>query len=102
MVREINNLGGVAVTPASAEKTSGKAGESAVASNPDSASSSADDVQISEQGLALQALADKAAALPDANLEKAGLIKAAIESGQYQIDELVLADKILNAESLLG
>ncbi len=100
MVREINGLGGPLNTPTSTERGAKKAAETpATTANP---ASPADNVQLSTEAKTLQSLADKVASLPEVNLERAEKIKTALANGDYQIDNLVLADKILNAEALLG
>ena len=101
MVREINGLGGPLNTPASTERGDRKAVE-APATDPAPSQGTADDVQLSNEAKTLQSLVDKVNNLPEVNLERAEKIKAALENGEYRIDDLVVADKILNTEALLG
>ena len=101
MVREINGLGGPLNTPTSTERGAGKSADTPAAGTAPSRGA-ADDVQLSDEAKTLQTLADKVNSLPDVNLERAEKIKAALENGEYRIDDLVVADKILNAEALLG
>lgn len=103
MVREINGLSGIPTSNKSTEKGSGKPsgstvdGGSAGASTPDT-----EGVQLSAEARTLQSLTDQVKNLPETNLERAEQIKQALESGQYQIDDLVIADKILQSEAFFG
>lgn len=103
MVREINGLGVMPSNTGSAGKAAKKPEDTAT-SSPASArpETTGDEVQLSAEARSIQSLADKVTNLPAANLERAEKIKVALESGDYQIDDLVLADKIINTESLLN
>ena len=103
MVREINGLGGLPSGISTTDKGGKKPSEAAnnVATNT-SQSGTTDDVQLSSEAKTLQSLSDKVKDLPEVNIERAEKIKAALENGEYKIDDLVLADKIVNAENLLG
>ena len=102
MVRDINGLGGYSGPKTVAEQGGKKAPESATSAPASSESSTAqsDDVQLSSEAKTLQSMADKINSLPDVNVERAEKIKAALENGEYKVDDLVLADKIINSESL--
>ena len=103
MVRDINGLGGPTNTPTVTERGAKKSPDAATAPAPSSASqASTDEVQLSSEAKTLQSLADKLKDLPEVNLERAEKIKAALENGDYKIDDLVLADKILSSEAILG
>ena len=105
MVRDINGLGGYS-GPQTKTEQSGKGSaqrtEPNTTSTEPSAPAVADDVQLSSEAKSLQSLADKVNSLPDVNIERAEKIKGMLERGEYQIDDLVLADKILSTESLFG
>ncbi len=101
MIRDINGLGGPRNTPTNTERGDKKAAESPSAS-PAPSQGSPDEVQLSNEAKTLQSLADKVNQLPEINIERVEQIKAALENGEYQIDNLILADKILNTEALLG
>jgi negative regulator of flagellin synthesis FlgM len=104
MVRGINGLGGSANTPSTIDQRAQKpTGAPTAASTPESSKGAeADNVQLSTQAKSLQSLADKVNELPDVNIERAEKIKAALANGEYQINDLVLADNILNSEALLN
>lgn len=59
-------------------------------------------VNISSQAQRLKSLEEDMKSLPDVNEERVNQIKAALESGEYQVDDLVLADKIIASEALFG
>lgn len=106
MVREINGLGGTPTTTKTTEQAPKKAGnnstEKAAAQPGNTAGNAADGVQLSAEARTLQSLTDQIKDLPEANLERAEQIRQALESGQYQIDDLVVADKLLQSEALFG
>src|SRR5690625_7140292 len=58
-------------------------------------------IQLSSDARALQTAEASLRALPEVNAERVAEIKAALSSGQYQVDELVVADKLLAMEELL-
>jgi negative regulator of flagellin synthesis FlgM len=103
MVRDINGLGNYSnQTTTAADKTNGKTASAQKPAETDSNSTpSGDEVQLSSSAKSLSALADSVNQLPEVNIARAEQIKAALESGEYRIDDLVLADKIINSESLL-
>ena len=105
MIRDINGLG----SPITAKNSRTEQGEkksaeatSAPQTSQGSQSSGQDEVEISSDALGLSALADKVASLPDVDIEKVNRIKAALENHEFNIDDLVLADKLLNSDDLLG
>ncbi len=104
MIRDINGLGGPANTPSKTSEQASKkpATASTAAATPQPDQGQAGDVQLSQEGRTLQSLADKVNNLPEVNLERVERIQAALENGEYQVDDLVLADKILGAEALLN
>lgn len=71
--------------------------------DPPSPSQSAGDssIRLSSDARALQTAEAALRALPEVNAERVAEIKAALSSGQYQVDELVVADKLLAMEELL-
>lgn len=102
MVRDINGLGNFSNQKTSAEPTVEKAASRAQTTTANSGTAApADEVQLSDGARNLRALANTVNQLPEINSARAEKIKAALESGSYRIDELVLADKIINSEKLL-
>ena len=103
MVKEINGLG---VTPSytkrSEQSPKSDRDSSAAAAPEATANNTGDQVDISAQAQSLSALADRVKDLPDVNLARVEQIRTALDNGSYQIDDLVLADKLLNSEALLG
>jgi negative regulator of flagellin synthesis FlgM len=64
------------------------------------AKAAVDSVNLSSSAHALKALEEKIQKLPDVNEKKVAEIKAALASGTYQVDELVVADKLLGFDEL--
>ena len=103
MVRDINGLGNFANQKTTAESTAGKAAPKAPPATADGGTAApTDEVQLSDSAKSLRALTSTVNQLPEINSARAEKIRAALESGTYRIDELVLADKIINSEKLLG
>lgn len=102
MVRDINGLGGFSTPQTVTEQSPNTASKKTADNAGSNSAATADDVNISDGAKTLQALAAKIGDLPEVNIERAEQIKVALESGEYQIDDLVLADKILNSEALLS
>lgn len=57
-------------------------------------------VNLSGQAQALKALEEKLQKQPDVNEKRVAEIKAALASGQYSVDDLVVADKLLGFDEL--
>ncbi|WP_101759999.1 flagellar biosynthesis anti-sigma factor FlgM [Oceanicoccus sp. KOV_DT_Chl] len=104
MVRDINGLGGFSGPQAKTEQSGKNTAKPTESSTPgsESVAPAADDVQLSSEAKSLQSLADKVNSLPEVNIERAEKIKAMLERGEYQVDDLVLADKILSSDALFG
>ena len=104
MVREINGLNGSPVSTTSADQSTRRAEQRPSAAPADSGQQggSSDEVQLSNEARTLQALTDRIQDLPEVNVERAESIRSALESGEFQIDDLVVADKILGSEALFG
>ncbi len=64
------------------------------------AKAAVDSVSLSSHAQALKSLEEKIQKLPDVNEKRVAQIKAALASGQYQVDDLVVADKLLNLDDL--
>ncbi len=62
------------------------------------ADGSKDTVEISDQARVLKSLEVKIASIPDVNIDRVAEIKAAIESGEYNIDAGSIASKIILSE----
>jgi negative regulator of flagellin synthesis FlgM len=80
-----------AANPAPATPTAAPAG---------TAKAAAESVSLSSSAQALKALEEKTQKLPDINEKKVAEIKAALASGQYSVDDLVVADKMLGFDEL--
>lgn len=102
MVREINGLGGVPVPSKTSEQGARKGAESTSDTVSRDSQQATDGVELSSEARTLQSLTDQVKELPDANLERAEQIRLALESGEYSIDDLVVADKLLQSEALFG
>ncbi|WP_019531715.1 flagellar biosynthesis anti-sigma factor FlgM [Dasania marina] len=63
---------------------------------------SGDQVNLSSQAQTLKSLEGKLADLPEVNEERVASIKAAIESGEYRIDNNKIAEKLLSSDALFG
>ncbi len=61
---------------------------------------SVDSVNLSSQAQSLKAVEEKIQKLPNVNEKKVAEIKAALASGQYSVDDLVVADKLLGFDEL--
>lgn len=59
-----------------------------------------DSVNLSVQAQAMKALEEKLQKLPDVNEKRVAEIKAALASGKYAVDDLVVADKLLGFDDL--
>lgn len=59
-----------------------------------------DSVNLSPQALAMKALEEKLQKLPDINEKRVAEIKAALASGNYSVDDLVVAEKLLGFDEL--
>jgi negative regulator of flagellin synthesis FlgM len=64
------------------------------------AKASVDSVNLSSQAQSLKAVEEKIQKLPNVNEKKVAEIKAALASGQYSVDDLVVADKLLGFDEL--
>lgn len=64
------------------------------------AKAAVDSVNLSSQAQSLKVLEEKIQKLPDVNEKKVAEIKAALASGQYSVDDLVVADKLLGFDEL--
>jgi negative regulator of flagellin synthesis FlgM len=64
------------------------------------AKAAVDSVSLSSNAQALKAVEEKIQKLPDVNEKRVAQIKAALASGEYSVDDLVVADKLLNLDDL--
>lgn len=67
---------------------------------PTAAKTAVESVNLSSQAQALKALEEKLQKLPDVNEKKVAEIKAALASGSYSVDDLVVAEKLLGFDEL--
>ena len=105
MVIDINNIRG---THDARTQTSSKANVSAnngqVAQQANSAPTSEQrpEVQLSSQAQSLRNLEDKLQDAPEVNIARVDAIKQALEEGSYEVNDLVVADKLIQAEGLFS
>lgn len=64
------------------------------------AKAAVESVSLSSSAQALKALEEKIQKLPDVNEKRVAEIKAALASGQYSVNDLVVADKLLGFDEL--
>ncbi|MDX9873550.1 MAG: flagellar biosynthesis anti-sigma factor FlgM [Spongiibacteraceae bacterium] len=103
MVREINN-GGVKLNATVQSDKATRNNAKAPESTPQAAATprpATDSVSLSNSAQALQSVVDQLKQLPDVNEKRVAEIRAALASGEYKVDDLVLADKLLAADDLL-
>lgn len=81
-----------------AKENSAQAATQAAAQAP--AKAATDSVNLSAQAQAMKALEGKLQKLPDVNEKRVAEIKAALASGEYSVDDLVVADKLLGFDEL--
>lgn len=63
--------------------------------------SAGDTVRLSSEAMAVQAGRESVANLPDVNLQRVEEIRSALADGSYRVDDLVIADKLLDFDKLL-
>ncbi len=83
----------------STQKSSGEAGP---VSNAPAKPVSKDTVELSKEAKAISSAKASIADSPDIDSDKVASIKAAVESGSYQVDSLKVAEKMFSLESMLG
>lgn len=59
-----------------------------------------DNINLSAQAQALKALEEKLLKQPEVNEKRVAEIKAALASGEYSVDDLVVAEKLLGFDEL--
>ena len=94
-----------ALRDAGTAKESGAAASESAASRPAAApapvtKAPAESVNLSPQAQALKALEEKLQKLPDINEKRVAEIKAALASGNYSVDDVVVAEKLLGFDEL--
>lgn len=99
MVKEINGSG-VIRTPLQNEATGRGTPVAKEQAAPETARAVTDSVSLSSGAQALKSAGDKLQELPEVNEQRVAEIRAALESGQYQVDDLVVADKLLATDDL--
>ncbi len=107
MASDINGLGNAAATDQTAlrpkdstgKDTASTSGTQATTASP-TAAASVDSVSLSSNAQGLQALEQKIQQLPDVNQQRVADLKAAIDSGQYHVDNQKVADKMLGYDEL--
>lgn len=66
------------------------------------AKAAVESVSLSSNAQALKTIEEKIQKLPEINEKKVAEIKAALDSGQYSVDDLVIADKLLGFDDLFN
>lgn len=66
------------------------------------AKAAAESVSLSSNAQALKSVEEKIQKLPEINEKKVAEIKAALDSGRYSVDDLVIADKLLGFDDLFN
>ena len=103
-VRPGNNAGNVTSDKVVVDKGSARSDSQPAAPQQAAAGSvaraAADSVSLSSGAQALKAVQEKLQKLPEVNEKRVAQIKAALESGEYKVDELVIADKLLSFDDL--
>jgi negative regulator of flagellin synthesis FlgM len=107
MVKEINGSGINRAPLQQAPQQQDVAGSSRAAgkaeARPETAGAGravSDSVSLSSNAQSLKSAGEKLQKLPEVNEKRVAEIRAALESGEYKVDDLVLADKLLAAEDL--
>jgi negative regulator of flagellin synthesis FlgM len=106
MTNDIKGLGLPPSADQSALRSTGKEGSAPSAqatpapAPTGTAKAAAESVSLSSNAHALKAREEKIQTLPDVNEKKVAEIKAALASGQYSVDDLVVADKLLGFDEL--
>lgn len=109
MTNDIKGLGLPPSTDQGALRSTAKEG-STVAQTPPKpapaptgvAKAAVESVSLSSNAQALKAVEEKIQKLPEINEKKVAEIKAALDSGQYSVDDLVIADKLLGFDDLFN
>ncbi len=104
MILDFKGLG----SPSSAGARTERSGKQATEKSPESttgasqASGSPHSVKLSDQAQSLSALSGKIQDLPEVNMQRVEEIRTALANGEYKIDDLVVADKLIAAEALFS
>jgi negative regulator of flagellin synthesis FlgM len=106
MTEKINNQGfrptdTVSTRRSDAAKAANSQEQSSTAA-PEKSAASADTVSITQSGLLMSKLEEIVQRTPVVNQDRVAAIKDAIASGQYEIDDQRVADKILRLERELS
>lgn len=83
-----------------AAKTSAQQTKAEAPAPAGAAKAAVDSVSLSSNAQAMKSLEEKVQKLPDVNEKRVAQIKAALASGEYSVDDLVVADKLLNLDDL--
>jgi negative regulator of flagellin synthesis FlgM len=82
------------------ENSAARSATTPVATATPAAKAATDSVNLSAQAQSLKALEEKLQKLPDVNEKRVAEIKAALASGDYSVDDLVVAEKLLGFDEL--
>lgn len=106
MTNDIKGLGSPPSTDQTALRNAGKdtaaATPKAAPAPTGTAKAVAESVSLSSNAQALKAVEEKIQKLPEINEKKVAEIKAALDSGKYSVDDLVIADKLLGFDELFN
>lgn len=93
-------LRGAGTAKESKTSASERAAQSPAPAATPAAKAATDSVNLSPQAQAMKALEEKLQKLPAINEKRVAEIKAALASGKYSVDDLVVADKLLGFDEL--
>ena len=85
---------------AASERAAQQPAPATVKAPPTAAKTAVESVNLSNQAQTLKAVEEKIQKLPDVNEKKVAEIKAALASGSYSVDDLVVAEKLLGFDEL--
>lgn len=102
MVREVNSFNNT-TPPASGNTGTGRGAqpkEGTPTPGQESSAPGSDRVNLSDNAQALRAVESQVKNLPEVNEQRVAEIRSALDSGRYQVDDLVVADKLIAFEGL--
>lgn len=83
-------------------KVNGEPAQNTPSSTQANATGHSDQIELSSQAQKLKTLEEKLSQQPDIDEDRVASVRARIDSGEFAIDNLNLADKILSSEALFG
>ena len=105
MIKDISGLGSPNRNELRTDRSSSNgtsATENTVSPSVKSTANTADQVELSSQATSLKSLENKLSSLPEVDEERVAAIKAAVDNGEYTIDNEQLANSILSSDALFN